>query len=116
MILALINGFIVPYDIAFNNFDSKHDYSHILIVSSDIFFVFDVILTFFVSFKNKKGQEIKKPNEIAKEYIVSWFFVIDVAPLLGSIDNNILKSLSLLKVLRLKKLRKILINLNLTME
>lgn len=69
----------------------------------------DLILMFFSSFKNKNGEEIWVPKEIAKNYVISRRFVVDLGSLFGTfvsiiMPESILTFFSILKVTRVLRI------------
>ena len=87
-ILAIINGFYVPYEIAFGL-----EYFTELHVTIGCFFLVDLILQFNVTvFDDKTGDEIVQKSEIAKKYVLTPDILIDIlaiVPLVYSSNNHI---------------------------
>lgn len=86
----------------------------------DIVFLCDMILSFFSTFQNKRGQEIWDSQVIAKKYIYSKRFIMDFLALLGnnavSRLNPLFKFFNLMKISRVARVNTYINKLNITME
>ena len=76
----------------------------------DIVFTVDILLMFFTTYRNKKGEEITDHALIRRNYIYSFNFVVDFLSIMG---NGLFRSiyhnfglLSEFKIFRIDRLRK----------
>lgn len=127
MVLAVINCFQIPYQVAFTENDNSNVAIDILNYFIDVFFVLDVFINFRTSFINEyTGLEITNPKLSAYNYVKTRF-VID---LIASIpfdyfsyfipnanDNSlVLKLFSLLKLVRILRLGRLVAHLDIKNE
>lgn len=80
MILCTIfNTFTIPFVVAFEPPFSKTALYDLSNDSINYFYMLDILITFRTSRLNKTtGEEIIDPKEIAKDYILSFNFWLDV--------------------------------------
>jgi hypothetical protein len=57
MFLAIYNGFLIPYDFTFRPYFTQTDWFVIFSLFIDFVFVVDLILGFFTTFMDNKGEE-----------------------------------------------------------
>lgn len=73
-IIVTLTSIYVPLQLAFDDFMQVFDPEYIVLC----FFWVDIILTFRTTYWNEDTEEIISPVLIAKKYIKSWSFFIDV--------------------------------------
>ena len=74
LLLLLIVGLIVPVRLAFVEQDSGPWF--VFYTITDVFFLIDLILTFFTSVPDEKRvYEITDKEIIAKKYLKGWFWI-----------------------------------------
>ena len=122
MLLAFWNCISIPFDVAF---EPPDDTTYIIIeYIIDVCFFIDIIVAFRTTFVNPKGFEVVLPWAIAKNYILSGRFFVDLAASIpfenvytwfvvvgeNSSDNDLtrVKLLGLLKLVRLLRLGRII--------
>ena len=124
MLLATINCFQVPYNVAFADSDDSNIYLDIFNGFIDVFFILDVIVNFRTSFiKEATGEEILDQKLIAYNYIKGRFWIDFIASIpvdiLGyfliqdSGNSWTLELASLLKLVRILRLSRLITYLNL---
>lgn len=114
--LIVVSSLLISYQIAF---DQNREYiSDVIIYLIDIFFVFDIYLTFFTPYKYQ-GVEIFDRGKIRNRYLTSYFsldlaanFPFDLLILiivgdLSFLDVSLVLSIRLLRLLRIVKLFRI---------
>ena len=110
IVLAIMNSFFIPLEL---NFDFKKEiFERRLFIMFDylidLLFALDIIITFFSSYRNLKGQEIFNQWKIAKNYVFSLVFYADLISVLGSNFFTSLvpqmKTLSYAKLIRIRRL------------
>lgn len=95
---------IMPYITVFID---SNNYQDIFEDFMDICFVIDLILNFFITFRNKKDEVVTNRWLIAKNYIYSFFFIdlLSSVPF-GLIFNNLSSFNKLLRLFKLPRLIK----------
>ena len=74
LLLLLIVGLIVPVRLAFVEQDNGSWF--VFYIITDVFFLIDLILTFFTSVPDEKRvYEITDKEVIAKKYLKGWFWI-----------------------------------------
>jgi hypothetical protein len=140
IILATYNAIFAPARLGFK--EVKHFYDtrgwlNILELVADIFFIIDIILGFFTSFWDiTTGDMIFNPKLIARKYLLTFSFIVDVLsslplfiriashelkkhhgdPELIETLNEYAKLLTILKIARLSRLNKLVRNLNIEQQ
>jgi CRP-like cAMP-binding protein len=121
ILLAIYNSISVPLSVAFNTVGANQENGNLGYEvwerSVDCCFAIDIIVNFFYTFIDKDGDEIFQLKAIAKNYIVSGRFFIDLAatipfellPTLFGMDSSskTLGLFQILKMVRLLRLRRI---------
>jgi CRP-like cAMP-binding protein len=115
--LALYSSIATPFTVSFQTDDSYLAYD-IWEYFVTAFFVVDIAVTFRSSFMDKEGNEVVDPRIIAKQYIYSGLFFLD---LVASFPFEIISSngagsshlglLRMLKLVRLLRMRRIIVYL-----
>ena len=123
MLLAFWNCISIPFDVAF---EPPDDMTYVILeYIIDVCFFIDIIVAFRTTFTNEKtGFPVVKPWDIAKNYILSGRFFVDLAASIpfenvytwfvvvveNSSDNDLtrVKLLGLLKLVRLLRLGRII--------
>lgn len=127
MLLATINCFQVPYNVAFVDVDQSNIILDTMNFLIDIFFMLDLFINFRSSYINDDtGEEITKLNLIAYNYLKGrfWIDLLASVPLdmlsygLGGLDENsrYLDFIELLKLFRVLRLSRLIMYLNLKNE
>jgi hypothetical protein len=83
IILILLTAVIVPYKVAFPE-SSPDDIYNRGIATFDLFFLIDIILSFFTSYIHPyTNKEVLSLKKVARHYICGWFFVdvISIIPI-----------------------------------
>lgn len=84
LILAIQNSFIIPIDLCFQP-EFTHGEGFVLFDTIvDLIFMFDMVLMFFTSYLDKRGNEVKDTNMIAAKYVWSFRFLCDFLAVLGT--------------------------------
>lgn len=106
--MAIQQSMMTPVELAFNPKELNSVYFKIYEYFVDVIFLVDMLLMFFTSFQNKKGQEIKDSQEIAINYILSPRFYCDLFALLSSqffvFISPTFKVFAFFKMFRIQKL------------
>lgn len=109
LMLVLFIGVSTPYRIAFEDQDSLEW----LLAESfiDVFFFFDIILTFFTAYYDRRDELIQRHKDIALTYLRSWFFldlfmIVPVSLIFKTAEFN--KLIRLARLSRIYRLLKIL--------
>lgn len=84
MALAVYNALSVPYEYCFKDEYFKIRAVIIFELTIDVFFLVDVILTFFTSFLDRTGAENYQLDDIALNYIKQPRIISDVIALFGN--------------------------------
>ena len=113
--MAIWNCIETPLDIAF-----EPPSSVIIIIINyaiDLFFYIDIIVAFRTSYLTFDGQEVKEWKQIAINYIFRGTFFLDllsVLPFYEMIpgDQKALQILGVLKLIRIKRLPKLIANID----
>jgi len=128
IIFAVVNGVTLPLEIAFGDQFSNEPWYRVLDWITISVFILDVIAGFFTSYVNiSSGDEIFGMRMIAINYITEGTFLIDIASTFpidqlavafgaeqdGSVAQS-LKIFGLLKIQRLRRISKIIGNMNQT--
>ena len=69
MCLSLFNCFFVPIEVAFDPKSLKNDSYEAMNFLIDFIFLLDIFICFRTVYIDMKGQEERRPYEIAKIYI-----------------------------------------------
>ena len=83
MLLAVFNSLYLPFEMAKFQASDHTKFQTALDYFVDLCFLLDLVLMFFSSYKNKLGIEIWEPKGIAKHYVLSIRFAVDLGSLLG---------------------------------
>jgi hypothetical protein len=102
--MVILMFFLVTYtplDIAFN-FEEEHRWLKSLNWFISAYFLLDIVLGFLVPFK-KDGKLIDDPKQIAKNYLMGWFFLdfLSIIPMELFTDGNRGRFRNLLKIPRM---------------
>lgn len=127
MILAVVNCFQIPYQVAFSENDNSNVAIDILNYFVDVFFILDVVINFRTSFVNTyTGLEITDPKLSAYNYVKTRFVIDLIAStpfdyfsyLIPSPNDNslVLKLFSLLKLVRILRLGRLVAHLDIKNE
>lgn len=85
LFLSIFNALLVPLDLSFEEIPVfSSSYYQIFDNLIDVLFMVDMGLMFITSYRDKFGKEIFKPKLIAKNYVRSPRFFIDLFSLLGT--------------------------------
>lgn len=125
MLLATINCFQVPYNVAFPNEIDESVYSTVLDALINLFFILDIFINFCTTYTDTETQdEITNFKLIAKHYVKGRFWIDLIASIpfdyfiylypMG--DTFFFELFSLLKLVRILRLSKLITYLNLRNE
>ena len=79
MTLALWNSFSIPFFVAFRPGIADHPSSNLIDSIIDFLFFVDIIVNFRTTYYNSRtGDEVIQPKKIAKNYVVTGRFFIDL--------------------------------------
>ena len=82
----------------------------ILELVTDILFLIDILLMFFTTYRNKKGEEITDHALIRSNYVYSFNFIVDFLSIMGNslfrMINHNMGLLSEFKIFRIDRLRR----------
>jgi hypothetical protein len=116
IIIAFLISLILPFTISMKpSFSETVGYQIFMLIIDLIFFI-DIIFTFrSATFDIMTGEEVTEPGHIAKKYVLSFRFLLDVLSFLpweqfGSQD--IFRLLGIFKIVRVTRLGSILNTLN----
>lgn len=116
MVLAIYNGFSIPFSVAFT-LTPAYSLLHTIDSLIDFIFFIDIILNFRTTYINiKTGEEVSNGVLIARNYVLSGRFLLDLLSTLpfstigGLIGDNssTLELFSLVKLIRVFRLGKII--------
>jgi len=118
---------VLPLSISFKEEMTNNTIIGVLDILTTVFFFFDIIISFFTSYINvASGDEIFGLRMIAKYYICKGTFLIDILStfnldsLVVSLENESLtifmRLFGFLKMQRIRRINKIIGNLNTTQE
>ena len=125
MLLATINWFQVPYNVAFTDVNDSNIFLDIINGFVDFFFMLDILINFRTSYLNElTGAEVVNLKAIAKKYLKGRFLVDFLASIPveiftymfvgGSKDNTfVLQMFGLLKLVRVLRLSRLIAYMNL---
>ena len=101
--VLIFSAFYIPYQVCFNNEDTEMTGSDYVI---EVWFVTDIVITFFTAYENKRGLIETSHTKIAKKYLKGWFFFDLIACIpFNFFDFSESKSYNgLLRLLRLPRL------------
>jgi len=102
MISVLVTAFVLPVDVAFGSKLAQE-----LETFVDVVFISDVCLQFFSGYV-KIGYPILSVRAIATKYVKGWFFIDVLASFPFEVFDSSLKTLQLIKVVRLLRIRRML--------
>ena len=112
VVLVLYNAFALPYRLAF---DRNHDINALTTLDtlSDVFFWIDMLLNFFIAFRDPWGVLVTNRRKIAFNYLQGWFWIDFPAcfpfELLSSSDDiSITSALKMARLLRVSKIARVL--------
>ncbi len=110
--LAVLNAILVPFEIAFEpEFAHSGEYEAIDLIIECIFAI-DMIILFRTSTVNiRTGEEITEPKKIAKDYILSFGFWVDLVcaiPINRMSSSKLLSLIGILKITRVAKISHII--------
>lgn len=118
MVLAIINWFSIPIEVAFEPPALRSVPAHFINMIIDILFFADLLVNFRTTFiHSKTGNEVLSTKEISISYLKGRFWIDFIAILpvdyLGEIifgagNATLLRSISLLKLVRVLRLNKII--------
>lgn len=118
IMLALYSSIATPFSVAFKTSESNLPFDVWEMIVSALFGI-DIIVTFRSSYMNKEGIEVVAPKMIAKQYVFSGMFFLDILATFpfeiisdasGSGSGN-LGLLRMLKLVRLLRMRRIIVYL-----
>ena len=123
IVLAIYNTLALPLLIAFaeaQKFYDEHIALDVLEISVDVFFFFDIIIMFNTAYIDVyAGETIRQPKLIAQNYLKKGFITdflstlpLILKPLVSGGWTTLVTSLRLMKLLRLRKISKMINNLN----
>ena len=116
LIMAIYNCLETPLDIAF-----EPESSIVIIIINyviDLFFYLDILVAFRTSFLTFDGQEIRDWKLIAFNYMFHGTFFLDLLSVLPFYElipgkQKVVKILGVLKLIRIKRLPKLIANIDL---
>jgi hypothetical protein len=117
IILAIYNSITIPLAIAFKPDFLESVTVAVLNAVIDLFFLVDIFVNFRTTYiSTKTGDEIYEPKLIARRYLVSGQFFIDLlssVPLedISGTNNDFLAILGMLKILRVNRVSKVIRNM-----
>jgi hypothetical protein len=118
MILACLNGIIIPINLAFRP-DELHT-TNVVVFNHfvDFLFFIDIVLILMTSYLDfKTGQEVKDQKLIARKYIPTFNCLADVLSVVGSDVftqfNTRIQVLGLFKIVRIKRISTFINQMNL---
>ena len=124
--LLLFLAFDLPYKVGFNiEQPPLHSFGFYVVVATDAFFVFDIVLSFITCYYNEEGLLVAENRKLIARYVQGWFFLdlVSVIPLNyfaylsiweTEIDSwnpqtlKVVKLLRLIKLLRLARLQRLI--------
>jgi CRP-like cAMP-binding protein len=122
MLCAVYNSFLVPYEIAFETNEPVELF--VLAMLVDVVFTIDIVLNFRTTYiDHTTGDEVSDPHKIAKHYVKSGHFFLDILAtvpfdvLIGlttGLHDLRLKLSTLLKLIHIMRLSKIINNLRIS--
>lgn len=118
-VIVMTGSFYYPIELAFDNGDGSFWVANIFDKIALLFFGADIILTFRTTYFDKNNEEVVESKAIAKHYVRSISFVIDVLctlPIseifeLFNLNENLgrkFKVLMLIKMIRLLRINRVL--------
>jgi len=116
ILVALAMSIVLPFAISIRPPFASSDVYHIVLVAVDVLFFIDILFTFrSAKFDLMTGQALEEPEEIARHYVLSVGFVVDVCSCLpwgqfGSSD--VFLFLDLFKAVRVFRLGSVLSEMN----
>ncbi|CAI2372633.1 unnamed protein product [Moneuplotes crassus] len=127
MLLATINCFQVPYNVAFSDEAKSNVWYDLFNGLIDVFFMADVVVNFRSSYINEStGEEITESKKIALDYLKGKFWIDLLASIpfdflsygLDGLNDNgaILDFVGMLKLVRVLRLSRLITYLNLKNE
>lgn len=127
MLLATINCFQVPYNVAFTDLESTNIYADIFNLTIDLFFMLDVVINFRTSYIiESSSEEVFSLNKIAINYLKGRFWIDFLASIPfdlltyafpeGKGNQLTLQLIGLLKLIRVLRLSRLITYLNLKSE
>ena len=121
ILLTLLYAFFMPFHMAFKSDQEMLLPLQLLILSSNVIFIVDLVINFRTTFVDTKtGIEVFEPKLIARHYVFGGRFISDMIASLpldlfqrknSSIELVIL---SMMKILRVTRITRLLRSLNLT--
>ncbi len=121
MMLAVINCFLIPFEIAFTPNTETRPEVIVLNVAIDMAFVADIVINFRTSYVSKQsGEQVVEPRRVFRNYCMGrfWLDLASTLPfewinlLFNSGMGELFNLFGLLKVLRIMRLQNIIKNLN----
>jgi len=118
LLMAFQNSFMVPFDLAFSPDFTRNAIYSVFDSLVETFFAIDILLQFFTTFQNSKGEEVFDSREIFSRYTFSSRFIMDFLPLLGSslfvnTFSQSLKPFGMIKITRMSRLSRMIAGFNL---
>ena len=111
LLLAIFNSFQVYIVYSFGNkLINELVWLKIIDILIDFVFVVDIIIMFFTSFLNRKGEEIRNRDEIWRHYIFTFMFFSDMVSIFGLLKHvyDFFGILSLFKIFRINRLKQLI--------
>ena len=108
LLLMMYTGIVMPYRICFTDNDS--DFWNIFETVIDFIFIFDIIVTLNLGYKNEDNEYIINRFMIFKNYLCGWLFI----DILSSLPQNLIfpnqsnKGTKLLRIVKLTKLNRLI--------
>jgi hypothetical protein len=116
IVLAVYNSILIPFEIAFKpEFANSPAYDAINILIVVSFFI-DIVVQFRTATVNLlTGEEVNNPRKLAKAYVLSYRFWVDLLsslPLDSMSSSELLAIFGMLKIVRVGRISKIIESLN----
>ena len=108
LVLAVYNSFLVPYQFSFKPYFLQSSADRLFTLAVDLIFLSDLILGFFTTFQNNKGEEEFNSHHIFNYHVKKYTFYTDFLSILGNsifqqISTNF-KTFQIFKIFRIFKL------------
>jgi len=112
ILFAIFNSLSTPVEISFKPEYIENYPFKIANGVIDVIFLVDLVVNFRTSFISGSGEEIIQPKQITHNYILGTFWIDLMASIpldmMMTIDNEFIKSLSVLKLFRILRLNRII--------
>jgi len=118
LVLAVINGIYIPLKLSFDPPEMKTQVFKIFDIIVDIFFISDIVIHFFVTYINKKGNEVFQFGSIASNHFKSVALYFDLLSVLGiglvAHINPLLRNFGFFKLFKILKIKNLINNSTMT--